>query len=173
MPSRSAPQSGGGSIDNVTRPPEMILLEGVFVLAFALLIALPSLYYAFLAAITLLPRRGHRRAIPEALRSSSPSWSLPTTEELVIARTIAALLRLDYPRQHFSVHLVADNCTDATAAAARSAGACVHERNDQRSRGKGAALNWLLEQNRDRSPRPRRVRRPWTPTANCRRTFCP
>ncbi|TMF80728.1 MAG: glycosyltransferase [Chloroflexi bacterium] len=130
----------------------MIMLEGLLVLAFALFIALPSLYYAFLAAITLLPRPRPPNAdlggVPVRFAVLIPAHD----EELVIARTIAALLRLDYPRQLFSVHLVADNCTDATAAAARGAGACVHERDDPHSRGKGAALNWLLEKVASEAP---------------------
>jgi 1,2-diacylglycerol 3-beta-glucosyltransferase len=126
--------------------PNMSLLEDLVVVAFALLIALPSLYFAFLAAITLLPRPlpppGQAAAAPVRFAILVPAHD----EELVIARTAAALMRLDYPRELFSVHVVADNCADATAAVARTTGACVHERDDPRIRGKGAALNWLLDQ---------------------------
>lgn len=57
-----------------------------------------------------------------------------------IAAVVASLRRLDWPADRFRVLVVADNCTDATAALARAAGAEVLERNDARHRGKGYAL---------------------------------
>ncbi len=65
-------------------------------------------------------------------------------EEAVIGRLLSSLARLDYPRERFEVHVVADNCSDETAAIARALGAFVHERHDERNRGKGHALSWLL-----------------------------
>lgn len=67
-------------------------------------------------------------------------------EAAVIERAIKALMSLDYPQDRFSVYVVADNCTDATADIARGAGATVHERTDAANAGKGPALNWLFEQ---------------------------
>ena len=61
-------------------------------------------------------------------------------EEKGIAPTVASLLGLDYPLDMRRVVVVADNCTDATAARAREAGAAVIERNDTSRRGKGYAL---------------------------------
>ena len=43
-----------------------------------------------------------------------------------------------------AVHVVADHCTDATAARARAAGAHVHERAAGPA-GKGAAIRWFLD----------------------------
>ena len=51
---------------------------------------------------------------------------------------------MDYPPDLYRVHVVADNCTDGTAAVAVRFGASAHERFDDRHRGKGAALNWLI-----------------------------
>ena len=65
-------------------------------------------------------------------------------EELLIPRTLAGLARLDYPRDRYQVHVIADNCTDSTAERARAAGATVHERTNPDERGKGHALRWLL-----------------------------
>ena len=55
------------------------------------------------------------------------------------------LNQLDYPKVLYTVHVVADNCTDRTAELARQAGAMVHERVDPDNRGKGFALQWLLQ----------------------------
>lgn len=66
-------------------------------------------------------------------------------EEAVIANTVQRLLKLDYPSNLYSVHIVADHCSDRTAESARVAGAVVHERNEGPRSGKGSALSWLFE----------------------------
>lgn len=67
-------------------------------------------------------------------------------EAAVIGQTIRQLRAQDYPPGHFSIHLVADHCSDATAEIARQAGAVVYERDSQPRGGKSAALAWLFEQ---------------------------
>jgi 1,2-diacylglycerol 3-beta-glucosyltransferase len=57
-----------------------------------------------------------------------------------IARTVASVLALDWPADRFRLLVIADNCSDATAAVARAAGATVLERTDPGRRGKGYAL---------------------------------
>ncbi len=57
-----------------------------------------------------------------------------------VARTVASLLGVDYPRALFNVVVVADNCSDDTAAIAAGAGAGIVLRNDPTKRGKGYAL---------------------------------
>ena len=66
-------------------------------------------------------------------------------EQTVISATVNRLLALDYPREQFTIHIVADHCSDHTAQLAREAGAVVHERNEGPRSGKGAALSWLFE----------------------------
>jgi cellulose synthase/poly-beta-1,6-N-acetylglucosamine synthase-like glycosyltransferase len=66
-------------------------------------------------------------------------------EASVIAATVERLRTLDYPADLFTIHVVADHCSDNTAALARQAGACVHERNQGHRLGKGAALAWLFK----------------------------
>src|ERR1700761_8503930 len=46
-------------------------------------------------------------------------------EELLIARTVRSLLGQTYPRELFQLAVIADNCSDATAAIAATAGADV------------------------------------------------
>lgn len=65
-------------------------------------------------------------------------------EERLLPATLANLRELDYPHALFAVHVVADNCTDATAELARAGGATAHERFNSELVGKGYALQWLL-----------------------------
>lgn len=65
-------------------------------------------------------------------------------EEAVIGGLVKSVLAQNYPHDRLRVFVVADNCTDDTAAAARAAGATVFERADLIHVGKGYALDYLL-----------------------------
>lgn len=65
-------------------------------------------------------------------------------EEEGITRTVQNVLACDYPANRREIFVIADNCTDRTADAARNAGATVCERTDTINRGKGQALDWFL-----------------------------
>lgn len=65
-------------------------------------------------------------------------------EAEVIQRTVASLLKCDWPADYYRVRVVADNCTDATADIARAAGADVIERFNDQLRGKGYALQYAF-----------------------------
>jgi 1,2-diacylglycerol 3-beta-glucosyltransferase len=65
-------------------------------------------------------------------------------EERLIADALASLEALDYPAGLVRTHVVADNCTDGTAAIVRAHGVEVHERDAPDDGGKGPALQWLL-----------------------------
>jgi cellulose synthase/poly-beta-1,6-N-acetylglucosamine synthase-like glycosyltransferase len=66
-------------------------------------------------------------------------------EETGIARTVRSILDTDYPAARKRVIVVADNCTDATAARAEAAGANVVVRDDRSRMGKGYALATAFE----------------------------
>lgn len=66
-------------------------------------------------------------------------------EEGVIGSLVSSLQAQDYPAELCHVWVVADRCTDATAAIARAHGARVFERTTGPAT-KGAALGWLWEQ---------------------------
>ena len=108
-------------------------------------LALPATFScAYLALLTILSRR-----LPLPRRSSRQlrfDVVVPAhNEEAGIARTVSSLLAMDWPGSQFRVLVVADNCSDATAAVARGAGAHVLERQDSTLRGKGYALAHAFE----------------------------
>lgn len=65
-------------------------------------------------------------------------------EQSVIGATVERLMAMDYPKELFSVHVVADHCTDQTALLAIQNGAISHERFEEPRGGKGTALAWLF-----------------------------
>lgn len=66
-------------------------------------------------------------------------------EQDVIAATVRCLQQIDYPGGHFDVHVVADHCSDDTAAIAEAAGAFVHIRSEEPRGRKGYAVDWLIK----------------------------
>lgn len=82
------------------------------------------------------PVKSHRFAVLISARN----------EEAVIGHLIESINNQDYPKELVDVFVVADNCTDKTAKAAKAAGAEVFERFDYIHVGKGYALKYLIEQ---------------------------
>jgi cellulose synthase/poly-beta-1,6-N-acetylglucosamine synthase-like glycosyltransferase len=66
-------------------------------------------------------------------------------EERLLPDLLVSLKELDYPKDLFRVHVVADNCSDQTVKVVQQAHAQVHIRTDHQYLGKGYALNWLME----------------------------
>lgn len=66
-------------------------------------------------------------------------------EEQVITNMVESLTKLDYPKDKYSIFVIADNCTDNTAQLARDAGAEVFERFNDVEKGKGFALEWMFD----------------------------
>ena len=65
-------------------------------------------------------------------------------EEAVLPQLIESIHSQTYDKQLITVFVIADNCTDGTAEAARQAGAVVYERQNQNLIGKGYALDELM-----------------------------
>ncbi len=65
-------------------------------------------------------------------------------EEAVIGYLLESIAQQDYPRGCLDTFVLADNCTDGTAARAREGGATVFERCDPDHIGKGYALRELV-----------------------------
>jgi len=71
---------------------------------------------------------------------------IPAHDEAgLIGATVRSVLAADYPASLRDVVVVADNCTDDTAARAALAGATCFTRVDPDRRGKPWALNWVFE----------------------------
>ena len=103
-----------------------------------------------LSYLLLLAVGAIRSAPTPFIRGRSPSTGfmivIPAHDEVgVISATVVRLLAIDYPPHLFSIHIIADHCSDDTAEVARQAGAVAHERNEGPRTGKGAALSWLFE----------------------------
>jgi cellulose synthase/poly-beta-1,6-N-acetylglucosamine synthase-like glycosyltransferase len=131
---------------------------GVFVNSFDLtatvilaLLAVPAIISCgYLLLLTLLSAR--LAPLPPSSRQLRFDVIVPAhNEEAVIHRVIGSLKQLDWPQDRFRIVVVADNCTDGTAAAARAAGADVIERHDPQLRGKGYALDFAFKASRARA----------------------
>jgi 1,2-diacylglycerol 3-beta-glucosyltransferase len=125
-------------------------IKSFFRLAHGVLFLVQRIWAGLVAYLLLLTAAAWQAARHTPLRPGSPANRflvlIPAhNEERLLPATLASLNSLDYPRSLFAVHVVADNCSDRTAAKARQGGATVHERSDRQRRGKGYALQWLLQ----------------------------
>lgn len=67
-------------------------------------------------------------------------------EETVIGHLLDSLAAQAYPRDAYTVFVIADNCTDRTGDVAAAKGATVYSRQDLQKIGKGFALGWFFRQ---------------------------
>ncbi len=114
-----------------------------------------ALLNSYLAALTVAAyvRRGSGRPRPTSGSAPGRRFAvlIPAHDEAgIIGSTIDSIVGQRYPTDLLRVHVVADNCTDATAEIAREHGAEVHERFDGSAPGKGPALGWLVRQLEER-----------------------
>lgn len=113
-----------------------------------LLIALPILYLCIVSIAAILASKS--RTKEHTYTYSKPinfAILIPAhNEEIILGTLLESLSALTYPKDLYTVHVIADNCTDNTAELARAVGwANVHERFDDVKRSKGYALGWLLQ----------------------------
>ena len=123
----------------------MTMLELVKHLNFAVVVlfTLLYLYQGFYVVVGLVRRRWQDRHQPSRLHRFAVIVSA-RNEEGVIGELLESLNRQNYPKELLDLYVVADNCTDDTAGAARRAGAFVYERLDQVHKGKGYAMDYLF-----------------------------
>lgn len=85
-----------------------------------------------------------QKPLPKGLLHRYAVLIAARNEETVIGSLIESIKRQNYPADRIDIYVIADNCTDCTAKAAKSHGATVFERFDKVRIGKGYALNYLL-----------------------------
>lgn len=83
----------------------------------------------------IVAKRNHKFAVLIAARN----------ESAVISDLIGSIRNQNYPQDLIDIYVIADNCTDDTAAIARRAGACVFTRFNTEQVGKGYALDYGLK----------------------------
>lgn len=119
---------------------------GIALLGALALLHVFGLYAVAIFVLGALVRRS--RATPISGRADAARFAtlvVAHDEERVIADSVRSLVGQDYPRSCFEVYVIADHCTDRTAAVARRAGATVLERVTGHAEGKSAALAFGLE----------------------------
>ena len=117
----------------------------ILLLIFQIFFFLIGIYY-FITSVFGLAEKIYGKASKNYLPIKKFAVFIPAhNEEIVIENIVDNLKQLDYPKDCYDIYVIADNCTDNTAAAARAAGANVLERNDSKKRGKGYALQWAFE----------------------------
>ncbi len=115
-------------------------------------IAGPILYLCTLAVSAVFTaRKRNAQVLSMDYELLSPQFNfailIPAhNEEALLGHLLENLSALIYPKESYSIYVVADNCTDSTAELARATGGVhVYERFDKARRGKGYALQWLLQ----------------------------
>ena len=97
----------------------------------------------YLFLFTLLSHRSAKA--PRSSRRLCFDIIVPAhNEATVITNVVANLRKIDWPTEGYRIMVIADNCSDNTAALARAAGAKVLERHDSERRGKGYALQYAF-----------------------------
>lgn len=109
-----------------------------------LLFSVAYFYQIVYVFISLL--RGNVKLPKAKVRHRYAYFIAAHNEEAVIANLVESILTQDYPRELIDCFVVADACTDETAARAREAGAIVYERNDLARKGK----SWVMDYGFDR-----------------------
>jgi cellulose synthase/poly-beta-1,6-N-acetylglucosamine synthase-like glycosyltransferase len=120
-------------------------------LGMEIIVAAPVLYLCVVSIAAMLVSRkqnGKVISVPTFSRFTRFAVLVPAhDEEAILGNLLKSLDALDYPKEHFAVHVVADNCIDGTATLVRATGWIqVYERFDAEKRGKGYALSWLFKQ---------------------------
>jgi hypothetical protein len=114
--------------------------------------ALTGLQCAYLLGLCVAALRQTGSA-PDALPPLRLVVLVPAHDErLTITDAVRSLTSCEYPPDHRTVIVIADNCGDETAQLAREAGAEVLERHDPMHPGKGEAVAWALTRLRAERP---------------------
>ncbi len=112
-------------------------------LNFAILL-LFTLCYSYQAVFVLIRWFGKKKKYQAKTQHRYAVIISARNERAVIGGLLDSIHRQNYPSELVDIYVVADNCTDDTAAVARAHGAVVYERFNHVQIGKGYALNYLF-----------------------------
>ena len=110
--------------------------------------ALVGVSYFYQTVYMALPMLRRRRAEKHESPGAGYDYAVliaARNEEKVLPYLLDSIRAQDYTGGHIVPYVIADNCTDRTAAVAREHGAVVYERFDRVHVGKGYAIQALLE----------------------------
>src|SRR5436305_5664918 len=117
------------------------------------LIAVPTVYLCILVTMVILQTNKPKIECEDQVPTPESACInfgilIPAhNEEVLLGPLLKSLSTMTYPKDLYSVYVIADNCTDSTAQVARTAGGVqVYERFDQAKRSKGHALAWAFQQ---------------------------
>jgi len=119
--------------------------QSILQTATVVMAAFTALCYAYQFVYLFIPYLFKKRACTGDKLHRYAILIAARNEEKVLPHLLESISRQDYPSELIRMFVVADNCTDNTAQAAREMGATVFVRNDTRLIGKGYALNFLLK----------------------------
>ncbi len=122
------------------------VIARIVVGAVEVVLIVPLGYVAVLSLAAIVVALRPARRLPAAPATRFVILIPAHNEAAVISKLLASLRQLDYPPDLFTPLVIADNCTDQTAAIVRAAGVRVLERTSETERAKGYALRDTLEQ---------------------------
>jgi cellulose synthase/poly-beta-1,6-N-acetylglucosamine synthase-like glycosyltransferase len=129
----------------------IVVILTIVIAAAAAILMLPVISDA-LCLVRSLGRRRMRSAVVRSVRLQADLcprllFLVPAhNEEQMIESCVRSLRTLLYPVDRSTVVVIADNCTERTAALARAGGASCLERDDAALPGKPRAIAWALTQ---------------------------
>lgn len=102
-----------------------------------------GVYQVLLGCAGIVRKKEERR---HAVHKSFAVLVAAHNEEAVVGALLQNLGGLDYPKELYEVFVICDNCTDRTAEIARAHGVHAMVRTAPDRRGKGHAIEWMLEE---------------------------
>lgn len=110
---------------------------------FQVLVGLIGIYQVFLGIAGFFLKKEECK---QPIEKSFAILVAAHNEERVIGSLLDNLQHLSYPKELYEVFVICDNCTDKTADIVRAHHLQPMERTDALKRGKGHAIEWMLEQ---------------------------
>ncbi|MBQ8409251.1 MAG: glycosyltransferase family 2 protein [Clostridia bacterium] len=121
----------------------MLQILNIINIVIGLLFVLCYSYQIFYIIVALV-KKPHE--YPETEKRGRYAFMISArNEEDVIGQLCDSIRAQNYPAELVDIMIVADNCTDSTAAVARAHGAKVYERFNKEQVGKGYALTFLFD----------------------------